>query len=159
MKKIVAIVVLVLYVCSFIVAKCESINLDSLSDKELIELRNRIDEILSKELDDVKPWYDHGLGRFLPDPNVIIGRQLKSRPYSQMNTDGTFSETVTGITYEEYGLYAKAIKSYGYNESIQEYGFGYSAILNGKYQVTLMYADLPSNDTEDYMMVILDIVS
>lgn len=159
MKKVVVILALVLCVYSFIMARCESINLDSLSDNELVELRNRIDEILSKRSDDVKPWYDHGLGQFLPDPNVIIGRQLKSRPYSQMNTDGTFSETVTGITYEEYGLYAKAIKSYGYNEDIQEYGFGYSAILKGKYQVTLMYADLPSNDSEDYMMVMLDIVS
>lgn len=159
MKKIVALTLLIMCVCSLMIGVCEDIDLSGLTESELLELRNEIDDLLSKKPSDSKTWYSHGLGQFLPDPNAVIGRDLKSRPYSQMNTDGMFSEIIDDLTYEEYELYIDALKNFGYNENIQAYGFGYSAVLNGKYEVTAAFADMPSESSSDYMMIVVDIIS
>jgi len=163
MKKIVAFaVMLTLLLSAFGFA--ESIDLSSMSLDELLQLQSTV----SKEIDKrrgvefpsgYKMWYDYGLGQYLPDPEPIIGKLLKSWGNVQINTDSTFSEYLDEATKEDYDLYIKALKDFGYNENIQSFGTVYTATWNGKYTVAVAYADLSSVSHSNYMMISLDIAS
>jgi len=163
MKKVsVFIVVFLLLLTSFGFA--ESLDLSSMNLDELLALQTEISEEINKRngLDTAgvyKPWYDFGLGQYLPDPVSILGKQLKPWGNVQINTDSTFSEYLDEATKEDYDLYIKALKDFGYNENIQSFGTGYTATWNGKYTVVVAYADLSSVNHSNYMMVSLDIAS
>lgn len=163
MKKVIAIIAafaLLLSAYGF----AESLDLSSMSLEELEQLQIKISEEINKRKGTEFPagytmWYDYGLGQYLPDPTPIIGKQLKTWGNVQINTDATFSEYLDEATKEDYDLYIKALKEFGYNENIQSYGTGYTATWKGKYTVVVAYADLSSVNYSNYMMITLDIAS
>ena len=163
MKKIV-LIVSVLAMLLGIVGFAESLDLSSMSTEDLLKLQSSIAEEIQKRTStdtftSYKKWYDFGLGQYLPDPTEVIGRKLEPYNSIQINTSSTFSEFLAGATKDEYDLYVEALKSFGYRENIQSYGTGYMATWNGKYTVSVVYADLSSIDSTNYMAVSLDIAS
>lgn len=163
MKKFVTIVSAIAMLLST-VGFAESLDLSSMSTEDLLKLQSSITEEIQKRTNidasaSYKKWYDFGLGQYLPDPTDIIGRKLEPYNNIQINTSSTFSEFLADATKDEYNLYVDALKTFGYNENIQSYGTGYMATWNGKYTVSVVYTDLSSIDSTNYMAVSLDITS
>lgn len=163
MKKVFLLVAVFVFLLSS-VGLSESLDLSAMSTEELLRLQSSIAEEIQKRsetngVSTYKKWYDFGLGQYLPDPAEIIGRKLEPYNNIQINTDSMFSEFLSGASKEDYELYVEALKTFGYNENIQSYGVGYTATLNGKYTVTVVYADLSSIGSTSYMSVSLDIAS
>ena len=109
--------------------------------------------------EETEAWFDHGLGQFIPNPNAVLGREIVVRPYSSINTDGMFSQTIDNVSYDEFKLYADSVRQFGYDKNIESYGYAYIADKDDKYRVCVTYTDLSSEDSIDYMMVMIDIIS
>lgn len=107
----------------------------------------------------IEPWFEDGLGKFVPKPDTAIGENYTIGQYSFMNTESAFFAELDGITQEDFEKYASLAKQFGYNEQIESYGVAYAAVYKGKYKIALIYADLPSEDSVDYMIITLDIIS
>lgn len=108
---------------------------------------------------EIKPWYEDGLGKYIPDPATAITGELSISRYSFINTDSMFFAELDGVTQSDFDNYSELAKKFGYNEHIESYGVAYSAVYKGKYKIGLMFADLPSDSSVDYMIITLDIVS
>lgn len=108
---------------------------------------------------EVKPWYENGLGQYIPDPTAVIDGELNISKYSFINTDSMFFAELDGVTQSDFDNYSELARKFGYSEQMENYGVAYSAVYKGKYKIGLMFADFPSENSVDYMIITLDIVS
>lgn len=157
------------FVAALIMVLCfasiaEEIDVESMNTSELLQLKSDIEaEIEKRSLSDeglaIKRWYDTGLGQFLPDPIAFVNPGAESKEYSRMNTDFVFSESICNVTVDDFKEYVEALKKFGYDENVEMYGVMYSAVKDGKYKVCAAFADIPSDEASDYMMITLDIIA
>lgn len=160
MKKLICLLIMLMCVWQ-ITGFAKIVDLSDMSREELIELREKIDKLLDEDEKNelsVSSWYDYGLGKYLPNPSEVLGRVVESDPIAKINTDSSFYETIENAMMDDFNTYVQTIKEFGYVENVQTYGTGYFAVMNGKYQVGVVYVDFPAQDYPDHITVTVDII-
>lgn len=119
--------VLLLMVCTLLTIFGQSAladyDLSTMDDSELMALWEDVNRELEKRAgltekgDHIQgSWYEHGLGRLLPDPYPIMESKPTSDPYKRLNSDQAFTEVLEGCTEKDWAAYVDACRAFGFTE-------------------------------------------
>ena len=117
MKKFLCLLVALLFIGSFVLA--ESIDLSSMTDDELTRLKEKIaDEIerRNSNASSIRPWYDFGLGQYLPSFADATGNTSTKQGIS-WNNETSFAEQFEGASENDFKVYCEALEEWGYNKN------------------------------------------
>lgn len=157
MKKIAVISILLLVFSAFSIA--EPMDFSVMTDDQLIAMRDLIDQELASRSGETEespysPWYDTGLGNLLPKIEDVVGHDVTYVSYQNYNSSSGFVGSIEWDSQEDFIAYVDAVKSWGFNENMEYYGYAYSAVKDSKYKVTIYYFEQMSQ-----LAVTIDIIS
>lgn len=129
MRKVFILFVSIVLLVSFVpAAVCESFDLSSMSDEELIKLIDDANKELSYRSGTIYgTWFDYGMGQTLPNPDIVFGRQAIGDTGVKVNKDTWFADEIDNVTPDEFELYIQACDIYGYNLSKERTTSAYKA--------------------------------
>lgn len=115
MKKFLCLLVAILLVGSIVLA--ETIDLSAMTDDELLALKESVAneiEARSSKANSAIPWYDYGIGQYLPSFADVTGN-TSIKPGISWNNDKSFAEQFEGATEDDFKAYCEALDKWGYN--------------------------------------------
>lgn len=115
MKKLLCLLVALLFAGS--VALSEAVDLSSMTDVELLNLKKMISSEIERRNSNshsVGPWYDFGLGEYLPSFADATGNTSTKKGIS-WNNEKSFAEQFEGASEDDFKAYCKALEEWGFN--------------------------------------------
>lgn len=129
MKKFIALVlIVVIAIAAVAVLKWDSLfhtttDLSSKSVAELLRLQSEVKAELERKStgNGLSSWYEYGMGRYLPNPNDVIGRKVAGF-YDLGSSDEEYcSDRFKAKNADEFKLYCEACIGWGFTD-VKNYG-------------------------------------